>query len=149
MRCVVQRVEQASVTVDRDVVGAISAGLLVLVAIAEGDGEAELAWMADKITRLRIFSDANGRFEHSLLETGGELLSVSQFTLYGDVRKGTRPSFSKAAPPAAAEHAWQRFNALVEARGVRVATGIFGAHMSVSLVNDGPVTIELERSPRE
>jgi D-tyrosyl-tRNA(Tyr) deacylase len=149
MRCVVQRVKRASVVVDGEVVGAIDRGLLVLAGVGQGDSEAELQWMADKVTRMRIFPDDDGRFDRSLLDVGGELLSVSQFTLFADVRKGTRPSFSRAASPDAARPAWERFNELVAAPGVRVATGVFGAHMEVSLVNDGPVTIELERHPQE
>jgi D-tyrosyl-tRNA(Tyr) deacylase len=148
MRCVVQRVNEASVVVDGAVVGRIGRGLLVLAGVGSGDTETELQWMADKVTRLRIFPDEDGRFDRSLLDVGGELLSVSQFTLFADVRKGTRPSFSRAEAPALAEPAWERFNALVAATGVRVATGVFGAHMAVSSVCDGPVTIELERLPR-
>lgn len=145
MQCVVQRVASASVTVAGDVVGEIGPGMLALVGIADGDDEARLRWMAEKVTRLRIFPDAAGRFDRSLLDTGGSLLSVSQFTLLGDVRKGTRPSFTRAAAPAAAEPAWERFNHLVRDQGVHVATGVFGASMQVTLVNDGPVTILLER----
>lgn len=145
MQCVIQRVSEASVTVEGDVVGEIGPGLLVLVGIATDDGEAELRWMAEKIVKLRIFNDAEGRFDRSLLDTGGALLSVSQFTLLGDVRKGTRPSFTKAAHPDHARPAWERFNELVRELGVDVATGTFAASMQVALVNDGPVTIMLER----
>ncbi len=145
MQCVIQRVSQASVTVEGDVVGEIGRGLLALVGIGEGDGEAELRWMAEKVVRLRIFPDDDGRFDRSLLDVGGALLSVSQFTLLGDVRKGTRPSFTKAAHPDVARPAWERFNELVRELGVDVATGSFGASMQVALVNDGPVTIQLER----
>lgn len=146
MQCVIQRVSSASVTVDGDVVGEIGPGLLALVGIGAGDGEDELRWMAEKIVKLRIFSDEDGRFDRSLLDTGGALLSVSQFTLFGDVRKGTRPSFTRAAPPEVAISAWERFNERVREQGVDVATGTFGASMQVALVNDGPVTIQLERS---
>ncbi len=145
MQCVIQRVSEASVTVDGDVVGEIGPGLRALVGIGAGDGDEQLRWMAEKVVRLRIFSDEAGRFDRSLLDTGGALLSVSQFTLYGDVRKGTRPSFTKAAPPEHARPAWERFNELVRELGVDVATGTFGASMQVALVNDGPVTIQLER----
>lgn len=145
MQVVVQRVLSGSVTVAGDVVGEIGPGLLALVGIADGDDEAALAWMAEKLVRLRIFSDADGRFAHSLLDTGGALLSVSQFTLLADTRKGTRPSFTRAAHPSLAEPAWERFNELVRAHGVHVATGSFGASMQVALVNDGPVTLTLER----
>lgn len=145
MRCVVQRVRQASVVVAGDVVGEIGAGLLALVAVAEGDGDEQLRWMAEKIVRLRIFADDDGRFDRSLLDVGGSLLSVSQFTLMGDVRKGTRPSFTRAAAPELAQPAWERFNDLVREQGVHVACGRFAASMQVSLVNDGPVTIVLDR----
>ena len=145
MQCVVQRVTSASVTVAGEVVGEIGPGLLVLVGIADGDGEDQLRWMAEKVAKLRIFSDADGRFNDSLLDTGGALLSVSQFTLLGDVRKGTRPSFTRAAAPDVAQAAWERFNELVRKRGIDVATGRFAANMQVELVNDGPVTILLER----
>lgn len=145
MQCVVQRVASASVTVAGDIVGEIGAGILVLVGIADGDDEACLRWMAEKVSRLRIFPDDAGRFDRSLLDTGGSLLSVSQFTLLGDVRKGTRPSFTRAAAPEVAEPAWERFNELVRDQGVHVATGVFAARMQVTLVNDGPVTILLER----
>ena len=145
MQCVIQRVSEASVTVDGGVVGEIGPGLLALVGIGAGDGEAELRWMAEKVVKLRIFNDDEGRFDRSLLDVGGALLSVSQFTLLGDVRKGTRPSFTKAAPPEVALPAWERFNDHVRALGVHVATGMFGASMQVALVNDGPVTIVLDR----
>lgn len=145
MQCVVQRVTEASVVVDGDVVGAIGPGILALVGIGEGDDDAALRWMADKIVRLRIFPDEQGRFDRSLLDVGGALLSVSQFTLLGDVRKGTRPSFTRAAAPNDALLAWERFNEHVRAHGVTVATGTFAASMQVALVNDGPVTILLER----
>lgn len=145
MRCVVQRVSEAQVEVDGSVVGVIEHGVLVLVGIAEGDTDDQLRWMADKIARLRIFDDEAGRFDRSVLDVGGSVLSVSQFTLLGDVRKGTRPSFTNAAQPDVAKPAWERFNEFVAATGVPVETGVFAAHMRVSLVNDGPVTITLER----
>ncbi|MCW2956585.1 MAG: D-tyrosyl-tRNA(Tyr) deacylase [Thermoleophilia bacterium] len=145
MKCVVQRVSSAKVIVEGDVVGEIGHGLLALVGIAEGDTEAELTWMAEKVAKLRIFDDADGRFDRSLLDVGGSLLSVSQFTLLADVRKGTRPSFTGAAAPDHARPAWERFNELVAQQGIHVATGTFGASMQVELVNDGPVTITLER----
>ena len=145
MQCVLQRVSSARVFVDGVVVGQIADGIVVLVGIADGDGDAALAWMASKIVRLRIFDDEAGRFDGSLLDTGGSVLSVSQFTLLGDTRKGTRPSFTKAAPPDLAKAAWERFNDLVRSQDVEVQTGMFGANMQVELVNDGPVTILLER----
>lgn len=145
MQCVVQRVTAASVTVDGDIVGEIGRGLLLLVGIGRDDDEQALAWMADKVARLRIFPDEDGRFDRSLLDTGGAALSVSQFTLLGDVSRGTRPSFTRAAAPDLALPAWERFNDLLRGHGIDVATGTFGASMQVSLVNDGPVTILLER----
>ena len=145
MQCVVQRVTSASVAVAGDVVGEIGPGLVLLVGIAAGDTDDQLRWMAEKVAKLRIFSDADGKFNDSLLDTGGAVLSVSQFTLLGDVRKGTRPSFTRAAAPEHAKPAWERFNELVRAQGIDVATGIFAASMQVELVNDGPVTILLER----
>ncbi len=145
MQVVVQRVTEARVEVAGEIVGEIGHGLLALVGIADGDDEATLAWMARKVAALRVFADSDGRFDRSLVDVGGSLLSVSQFTLLGDVRKGTRPSFTKAAHPDVAEPMWDRFNELVRAEGVPVETGGFGAMMQVSLVNDGPVTIQLER----
>lgn len=145
MQCVIQRVSEASVTVEGDVVGEIGPGLLALVGIGAEDGEEQLRWMAEKVVKLRIFDDHEGRFDRSLLDTGGALLSISQFTLLGDVRKGTRPSFTKAAHPDVAKPAWERFNEFVRDLGVDVATGTFGASMQVALINDGPVTITLAR----
>jgi D-aminoacyl-tRNA deacylase len=154
MKCVVQRVRRASVTVDGSVVGSIDHGLLVLVGITHTDTGAEVDWMADKLLSLRVFSDAEGKMNLSVCDVKGGLLLVSQFTLYGDLKKGTRPSFIKAAPP---DHAEPLFNDLVqsirelsaEAPSMKVETGIFGAMMDVELVNDGPVTIVLEReTPR-
>jgi D-tyrosyl-tRNA(Tyr) deacylase len=138
-------VSSASVVVDEATVGAIERGLLVLVGIAEGDTVETVRWMADKIVRLRIFDDDQGKFDRSLLDVGGALLSVSQFTLLGDARKGTRPSFTAAARPELAQELWHLFNESVAAHGVSVRTGTFAAHMHVSLVNDGPVTLTLER----
>jgi D-tyrosyl-tRNA(Tyr) deacylase len=137
MRALVQRVSSAAVSVDRRVVTAISGGLLVLLGVAVGDGEAEADWLADKVRALRVFADADGRMNEPLGER--EVLCVSQFTLYGDVRRGNRPSWTGAAPPEVAEPLYERFCARLGA-----ATGVFGAHMEVSLVNDGPVTLLLE-----
>lgn len=128
--------------VDGEVVGAIGAGLCVLLGIARGDSETKR--FAGKIARLRVFPDANGRFDRSLLDTGGAALVVSQFTLLADTGKGNRPSFSEAAPPEQAEPLYERFCADLEALGVPVARGVFGASMAVELVNDGPVTIVIE-----
>lgn len=141
MRALVQRVARASVEVDGRATGAIGAGLVVLLAVAPGDGEAQAAWMAAKLARLRVFPDEQGRMNRSLLESRGGALVVSQFTLYGDCRRGNRPSFVGSAPPDQAEPLYQRCCALLEAEGVPVARGVFGAMMEVSLVNDGPVTV--------
>ncbi|MCB0878551.1 MAG: D-tyrosyl-tRNA(Tyr) deacylase [Thermoleophilia bacterium] len=145
MQVVVQRVSEARVEVSGQVVGEIGVGLVALVGIAAGDDESALEWMARKVAALRVFPDDDGRFDRSVVDVGGSILSVSQFTLLGDVRKGTRPSFTKAAHPDEAEPMWDRFNELVRAQGVQVETGVFGASMQVALVNDGPVTIQLER----
>ena len=145
MQCVVQRVTSASVTVAGEVVGSIGHGLLLLVGIADGDEDEQLRWMADKVAKLRIFGDEDGKFARSVIDTDGAILSVSQFTLLGDVRKGTRPSFTKAAAPDHALPAWERFNSHLRSHGLTVETGRFAAMMQVELVNDGPVTILLER----
>lgn len=142
MRAVIQRVREASVTVDGEVTGACGLGLLVLLGVGPGDGEAEAAWLARKLAGLRIFPDEQGRMNHGLVDIGGEALVVSQFTLYGDCRKGRRPSFVGAADPATAEPLYERFCELLLAEGVRgVGRGVFGAHMDVRLLNDGPVTL--------
>lgn len=148
MRVVVQRVTRAEVRVDGEVVGRIGAGLLLLAGFAADDDEPQLAWMAAKIPALRIFRAPAGgsSFEASLADVSGDLLVVSQFTLYGDARKGRRPSFTDAAPPERAEQLYDRFVALLRERSTgAVETGRFGAMMDVELVNDGPVTILLER----
>ena len=144
MRAVVQRVTSASVTVDGRETGAIGPGLCVLLGISPGDGSGEVEWAAEKIANLRIFSDDEGKMNRSLLEMGGEALVVSQFTLYGDARKGRRPSFVKAAAGPEAEALYEAVVAAVGRLGIRVATGEFGAAMQVSLTNDGPVTILLD-----
>lgn len=142
MRAVVQRVSRASVDVGGARVGEIGAGLLVLVAVAPGDGEAEARWMVDKLVNLRIFEDEDGKMNRSVLDTGGGVLAVSQFTLYGDTRKGRRPSFVGAAAPELARPLYDRFCALLAEAGVsRVGRGAFGEHMAVELLNDGPVTL--------
>lgn len=144
MRAVVQRVTEATVTVDGVAVGRIGLGLLVLLGIAQGDGVAEAQYLARKIAGLRIFEDDDGKMNLALADVGGAVLAVSQFTLYGDARKGRRPSFTHAAPPELAEPLYQRFCTLLVAEGVTVAQGVFQAHMQVSLVNDGPVTLWLD-----
>jgi D-tyrosyl-tRNA(Tyr) deacylase len=144
MRAVLQRVTSASVAVDGETVGAIGPGLLVLLGVGQDDGEAEADLLARKTAELRIFSDAAGRFNLSLRDVGGAALVVSQFTLFADTRRGRRPSFTEAAPPEIAAPLVERFADALRGRGIDVATGRFGAHMHVSLVNDGPVTITLD-----
>ncbi len=144
MRAVIQRVSSAQVTVDARVVGQIERGFLVLVGITHNDGEAEAQTLARKIAGLRVFEDADGKMNLGLAEIAGAVLAVSQFTLYGDVRKGRRPSFTDAARPEQAEPLYQRFCQLLAAEGVAVAQGVFQAHMEIALVNDGPVTIWLD-----
>jgi len=149
VRVVLQRVARAEVRVAGRVTGKIGAGFLVLAGFAPSDGDANLTWMADKVLGLRVFSDAAGKMNLALAEVGGALLVVSQFTLYGDVSKGRRPSFIDAAPPEVAIPLYERFVALLKERGAGsgtvVATGEFGAMMEVELVNDGPVTLLLEK----
>ncbi len=142
MRAVVQRCRRASVTVDGAVVGAIGPGLAVFLGAGQGDTDADLAYVVDKLVGLRIFADDAGKMNRSVLDVGGGVLLVSQFTLYGDVRKGRRPAFVEALEPVAAEALYDRAVAAVRAAGVaQVATGVFRADMQVELVNDGPVTI--------
>jgi D-tyrosyl-tRNA(Tyr) deacylase len=141
MRVVVQRVSEARVEVDGQVAGAIGQGLVVLLGIARTDTAADAGYLADKVVGLRIFPDAEGQLNRSLVDAGGSLLVVSQFTLYGDCRKGRRPSFDLAAPPEQARQLYEQFLAAVRARQVPCQAGIFQARMKVHLVNDGPVTI--------
>lgn len=145
MRIVLQRVSRARVTVEGRVTGEIGRGLLLLAGFKEGDTDDALAWMADKVVGLRIFPDDEGKMNRSVQEAGGGLLVVSQFTLYGDARKGRRPSFVDAARPEIAIPLYERFVDLLRATGLAVGTGEFGAMMDVELVNDGPVTLILER----
>ncbi len=144
MRAVVQRVREARVTVENETAGSIGAGLLVLVGVHQEDTVQDAEYLADKIVNLRIFEDEAGKMNRSLLETGGAALLVSQFTLYGDARKGRRPSFTESAPPQVAEPLFETVCRKVERCGVFVQRGVFGAQMQVSLVNDGPVTILLD-----
>ena len=146
MRVVLQRVSRASVTIDGRVTGSIGTGFLILAGFAPTDTETQLVWMADKILGIRLFGDAEGKMNLALSDVGGGVLVVSQFTLYGDARKGRRPSFIDAARPEVAIPLYERFVALLRAKagGVPVATGEFGAMMEVELVNDGPVTLLLE-----
>jgi D-tyrosyl-tRNA(Tyr) deacylase len=148
MRALIQRVTQASVTVGDRRVGEIGPGLLVLLGVGTGDGPAEATYVAQKIAHLRIFEDAAGKMNRAVLETGGSVLLVSQFTLYADTRKGRRPSFIGAAPPAEAAALVEAVAVALRALGVPVATGEFQAHMAVALVNDGPVTIWLDSDER-
>lgn len=145
MRCVVQRVSRAEVRVDGEVSGRIGAGLCVLAAFAPDDGDDELRWMARKIVALRVFRDDEKRMNRSLADVGGGILLVSQFTLYGDCRKGNRPSFVGSAPPDAARDLYERFARILKTEWPEVAEGVFGAMMEVDLVNDGPVTLILDR----
>lgn len=145
MRVLLQRVSRAEVRVGAHVVGAIGRGFCLLVGFTHADTVAQVAWMADKVTGLRLFGDATGKMNLGLEEVGGELLVVSQFTLYGDAEKGRRPSFVDAARPEVATPLYERFVGMLRERGHRVATGEFGAMMEVELVNDGPVTLWLER----
>ncbi len=147
MRVLLQRVSWGKVTIAGEVVAEIGAGVLLLVGITHGDGEAEARYLARKIAHLRIFEDEGGKLNRSLLDVGGEALVVSQFTLYADTRKGRRPAFVAAARPEVAEPLVDRFAALLRGEGVPVQTGRFGASMDVSLCNHGPVTIWLERPP--
>jgi D-aminoacyl-tRNA deacylase len=149
MRAVVQRVSEASVAVDAEITGKIGPGLLVLAGFEESDTEVDLDWMAGKIVRMRIFADADGVMNRSVQEAGGEILAVSQFTLYASVKKGNRPSWSRAARGEVSRPLFERFVATLSGElGKPVQTGIFGADMQVSLVNDGPVTLTLDsRSP--
>ncbi len=144
MRAVVQRVREARVTVDGEVRGAIGPGLCVLVGVAEDDDEAVVARLAERVARLRIFENAEGKFDLSVVDKGGAALVVSQFTLIADTAKGNRPSFAGAARPEQAEPLYERFCAALRAEGVEVETGVFGARMVVELSNDGPVTIVLD-----
>jgi D-tyrosyl-tRNA(Tyr) deacylase len=144
MRACIQRVSEASVTVKGDVTGRIGRGLLVLLGVGQDDGEDEVRWLAEKIAGLRIFEDDAGKMNRSLAEVGGEMLVVSQFTLFGDCRRGRRPSFTAAAPPEQAERLYESFVTVVRASGITAATGLFREHMLVSLVNDGPVTLWID-----
>ena len=144
MRAVVQRVTRARIIVDGNVVGQIGAGLMVLLAVGREDNASTAAAMAEKIVNLRIFNDVEGKINRSLLDVGGALLAASQFTLYGDARGGRRPSFIQAAPPELGKALYEELLRSVAERGVHVETGVFQTHMSVEIVNDGPVTILLD-----
>jgi D-tyrosyl-tRNA(Tyr) deacylase len=145
MRILLQRVAQARVSVEEQVIAEIGPGLVLLVGVGPNDGGEQARYLANKIANLRIFEDQDGKMNRSLLDAGGSALVVSQFTLFADTRKGRRPSFTGSAPPAVAEPLVERFAALLEEMGIPTQTGEFGAHMLVEIANDGPVTIFLER----
>lgn len=145
MRLIIQRVSQAKVTVNGRVHGQINRGFVILIGVTHGDSIAEADWLANKVTGLRVFEDDAGKMNAAMHDVDGELLVVSQFTLYGDARKGRRPSFTKAADPEQAEPLVDYFVQQLRGRGFKVATGVFGAHMDVEIHNDGPVTLILEQ----
>ncbi len=149
MRVLLQRAKWGKVSIDGRVVGEIGLGVVLLVGVTHSDTEKEAAYLANKIANLRIFNDENGKMNLSLLDVGGAALVISQFTLYADVRKGRRPAFVDAAPPSIARPLIDRFAEMLQEQGVPVQTGEFGAHMEVSLCNDGPVTIWLERNAKQ
>jgi D-tyrosyl-tRNA(Tyr) deacylase len=144
MRVVLQRVSRAAVHIDGETVGAIGAGLVLLIGVARGDTEKDMAFVVDKCVHLRIFGDEMGKMNRSLLDVGGAVLAISQFTVYGDTRKGRRPGFDLAAPPDAALALYEKAVERLRGHGLTVATGRFGAYMEVELVNDGPVTFIVE-----
>ena len=149
MRALVQRASKASVTIADEVVGRIGQGLVILLGISRGDADEDADYIVGKVLNLRIFGDAEGRFDRSALNTGAELLIISQFTLYGDTRKGRRPSFTEAAPPADAELLFERTLSLFRESDLKVRTGRFQAHMVVSIDNDGPVTLMVDSADRQ
>lgn len=144
MRAVVQRVKKASCTVDEKIVGQIEKGIVLFLGVGEGDGDQDLKYLVDKVLGLRIFSDEDGKMNRSLEDIGAEILIISQFTLYGDVRKGKRPSFTRSSSPEIGEAYYNQFIEAVRSRGIKAETGVFGAHMDIELINDGPVTILLD-----
>ena len=144
MRVLIQRVRKASVTVDNKVNGAITAGYVIFLGVGEGDTQKDADYLSEKTANLRIFSNTEGKFDHSLLDIKGEALVISQFTLYGNTKKGRRPDFTKAAKPDIADKLYQYFNESLRKKGVPVKTGIFAAEMTVEIINDGPVTILIE-----
>ena len=148
MRVVLQRVAHASVTVDGEIIGKIQRGFLLLVGVTHDDSMEDMEYLVRKIVQMRIFEDEEGKLNRSIQDIGGEILSVSQFTLYADTKKGNRPSFSKAAPGDVAVEMFEQFNGLLRDTGIPVETGLFGADMKVELLNDGPVTILLDSKNR-
>lgn len=150
MRAILQRVLEASVTVEGELISAIGPGLLILLGVEEGDTEEDVAWLSGKVSRMRIFSDVEGKMNQSVVDTGGEIIVVSQFTLHASTKKGNRPSFLKSAAPAVSEPLYEKFcEAVGREIGKPVGRGIFGADMKVALVNDGPVTIFVDTRARE
>jgi len=150
MRALIQRVGQASVAVEQQVTGQIGPGILALVGIEEGDDQSDIDWLCHKISQLRIFNDDAGVMNRSVIDAGGEVLAVSQFTLYASLRKGNRPSYSRAAPPAVSRPLFDRFvESMARTLGRPVPTGVFGAEMQISLINDGPITLWLDTRNRE
>ena len=149
MRALIQRVTQASVSVDDREVGRIGPGLVALLGVSAADTDADAQYLVEKVINLRIFADGQNRFNHSALDTGAELLIVSQFTLYAETRKGRRPDFTGAAPPEQAQRLYQHTVELFQATGLTVATGVFQEYMQVSLQNDGPVTLMLDSADRQ
>jgi D-tyrosyl-tRNA(Tyr) deacylase len=144
MRVVLQRTKNSSVSINDEIVGQISRGLTLLVGITHDDTLEDVEYVAEKIINLRIFEDENGKMNHSLKEVSGQVLSISQFTLYGDCKKGRRPNFMAAAKPEVAEGLYHQFNDVLRSKGIEVQTGVFGAMMEVSIANDGPVTLIVE-----
>ncbi|WP_319471377.1 D-aminoacyl-tRNA deacylase [uncultured Trichococcus sp.] len=144
MRVVVQKVTEASVAVDGEIIGEIGEGFMLLVGIGKDDTQEDVHYLARKISKLRVFEDEEGKMNRALKDVDGAILSVSQFTLFAETKKGNRPSFTNAAPPETGETLYQAFNELLRAEGFPVASGKFGAHMAVSLINDGPVTILID-----
>ncbi|WP_093727753.1 D-aminoacyl-tRNA deacylase [Terribacillus halophilus] len=148
MKVIAQLAKEASVTVREEVIGSIGKGFMLLVGITHEDTDADLDYIVNKLIHLRVFEDADGKMNESLLQIGGEILSISQFTLYADTRKGRRPSFTGAAKPEVAKKLYERFNQKLIEAGIHVETGEFGAHMDVQLINEGPITIILDSSDR-
>ena len=144
MRIVIQRVKEASVTINNELISKVQRGLLILIGIEDLDTEEDINWLTQKVVNLRVFDDENGVMNKSILDTGGDILSISQFTLYGDAKKGNRPSYIKALGGSEASPMYDQFNEMLREH-VKVETGIFGSEMKVSLINDGPVTILLEK----
>ncbi|SDI76380.1 D-aminoacyl-tRNA deacylase [Alteribacillus bidgolensis] len=149
MKVVVQRSQNGECVVEGEITGSIDHGIVALVGFTHDDTEQDLKWMADKLIHLRIFEDETGKMNKGLMDTNGKILSISQFTLYGDCKKGRRPNFMEAAKPEKAEALYNQFNKIIKEKGVEVETGKFGAMMNITLTNDGPVTLILESTPKK